>query len=126
MAKAKNASRKKKLDAVEEQLRQEREDLLEQIAELERRSDDGSEQDTPEGGDPADVGSETLGREQDLALARDLKDVVTQVEEALARIESGTYGTCESCGKDIPAARLKALPYATLCVDCKRADARRY
>lgn len=126
MAKAKNTSRKKKLEGVEEQLTEEREKLLEQIAELERRSDDGREPESSEGGDPADVGSETLGREQDLALARDLKDVLAQVEEALDRIEAGTYGTCESCEKEIPAARLKALPYATLCVDCKRAEVRRH
>lgn len=119
-------AKKEKLAAVEEKLREEREELLGQIAELERRSDNGKEPESSEGGDPADVGSETLGREQDLSLARDLKDVVTQVEDALARIEKGTYGTCESCGQTIPAARLKALPYATLCVDCKRAEVRRY
>ena len=43
------------------------------------------------------------------------------VEGALERIEAGTYGTCQRCGKPISEERLEALPYAELCIDCKRA-----
>ena len=42
-----------------------------------------------------------------------------QIDRALAKISAGTYGTCEQCGNAIPQARLKALPYAALCVACK-------
>ncbi len=42
-----------------------------------------------------------------------------QIERALARIDEGTYGTCESCGGSIPAARLEVMPSATTCVDCQ-------
>lgn len=43
---------------------------------------------------------------------------IEQLRRALARIDAGTYGTCESCGARIPAARLEAVPDATLCVSC--------
>ena len=45
-----------------------------------------------------------------------------QIEDALDRVEDGTYGVCEGCGKGIGQARLEAMPSATLCIDCKAAD----
>jgi DnaK suppressor protein len=50
---------------------------------------------------------------------RDRK-LIAKVQEALGRIEDGTFGTCESCGRSISAARLRARPVTTLCIDCKR------
>ena len=47
---------------------------------------------------------------------------VRQIDRALERIEAGTFGTCANCGKEIPVERLEALPYATLCIDCKRLE----
>jgi len=47
-------------------------------------------------------------------------DLLGKVERALEMVRAGSYGICESCGKSIPLARLEALPYATLCVDCAR------
>ena len=47
-----------------------------------------------------------------------------EVEAALDRIERGIYGVCEDCEKRIPKARLDVVPYATLCVECKRAEER--
>jgi RNA polymerase-binding transcription factor len=58
-------------------------------------------------------------RERDLALSAQARAAVEEVDRALARIDAGTYGVCERCGQAIPKARLKALPYATLCVACK-------
>ena len=49
----------------------------------------------------------------------------TQTERALARIDEGTYGTCESCGEPIGKARLQAFPRAVLCVACKQREERR-
>jgi DnaK suppressor protein len=43
---------------------------------------------------------------------------------AIARIDEGNYGTCERCGNPIDAARIKALPHALLCLDCKRREER--
>ncbi len=43
-----------------------------------------------------------------------------EVDAALLRIDAGTYGTCTSCGDEIPAARLEAYPWASVCIDCAR------
>ncbi|HVL06175.1 MAG TPA: TraR/DksA C4-type zinc finger protein [Acidimicrobiales bacterium] len=58
-------------------------------------------------------------RERDLALSAQARAAVDEIDRALAKMDAGTYGICERCGKDIPKARLKALPYASLCVACK-------
>ena len=58
-------------------------------------------------------------RERDLALSAQAAAAVEQIDAAIERIHDGTYGTCENCGKDIPRERLRALPYAALCVTCK-------
>ena len=50
---------------------------------------------------------------------------LAKIENALNRIENGTYGVCQSCGKRIPQVRLKAVPYATLCVKCQQEEERR-
>ncbi len=58
-------------------------------------------------------------RERDLAMSAQARAAVDEIDRALAKITAGTYGTCERCGTAIPKARLKALPYASLCVACK-------
>ncbi len=58
-------------------------------------------------------------RERDLALSAQASAAVEQIDAAIERIKDGTYGTCENCGKAIPKERLRALPYAALCVTCK-------
>lgn len=52
------------------------------------------------------------------------KDRLRQIEEALAKYESDTYGVCENCGREIEIARLEAIPYTPLCLHC--AEARDY
>ena len=58
-------------------------------------------------------------RERDLALSAQARAAVDEIDKALAKMDSGTYGVCERCGHPIPKVRLKALPYASLCVACK-------
>jgi DnaK suppressor protein len=58
-------------------------------------------------------------RERDLALSAQARAAVEEIDRALAKMDAGTYGVCERCGNPIPKARLKALPYAALCVACK-------
>lgn len=68
---------------------------------------------------PADLGSETYERGKDLGL-RDAKRLVyQQIKDALEKMDRGRYGFCVMCGKEIPPARLKALPYAESCVACR-------
>jgi RNA polymerase-binding protein DksA len=72
----------------------------------------------------ADAGTFTFERERDLSLSNNLKDLLDKVDAALRRIKNGSYGSCERCGKPIDKARLKALPYAVLCIDCKKLEER--
>jgi len=58
-------------------------------------------------------------RERDLALSAQARGAVDEIDLALHRMDIGTYGVCERCGVAIPRARLKALPYASMCVACK-------
>jgi DnaK suppressor protein len=77
------------------------------------------------GDDQADAAASAFEREQDLALTATAQDLLDQTERALNRIDAGTYGVCESCGKPIGKARLLAFPRATLCVECKQREERR-
>ncbi|HWF81432.1 MAG TPA: TraR/DksA family transcriptional regulator [Streptosporangiaceae bacterium] len=77
------------------------------------------------GDDQADVGAKAYEREHELALTYNARELLAQAERALARIDSGTYGSCESCGEAIGKARLQAFPRATLCVSCKQREERR-
>jgi RNA polymerase-binding transcription factor DksA len=67
----------------------------------------------------ADDATELFEREKEVGLEQTLRAHMQQVNHALARIEDGTYGTCERCGKPIAKARLDAMPEATLCIECK-------
>ena len=72
----------------------------------------------------ADAGTFTFERERDLSLGNNIRDLLDKVEAALRRMDAGTYGECERCGRPIDKARLKALPYSVLCIDCKKAEER--
>lgn len=74
---------------------------------------------------PADLGAETFERAKDLGLIDNARVLLTKVKEALARIEEGTYGRCELCGREIDAERLEAVPWTTLCRECKEKEERR-
>ncbi|MEV5018361.1 TraR/DksA C4-type zinc finger protein [Streptomyces sp. NPDC053780] len=78
------------------------------------------------GDDEADTGSKNITREHELALAATAREVLTQTEHALERLDAGTYGLCENCGNPIGKARMQAFPRATLCVECKQKQERRY
>ena len=67
----------------------------------------------------------TLEQEMDDTLEENSGNVLAEIDAALERIDAGTYGTCASCGREIPPERLEALPHATLCIDCKRREAER-
>jgi len=68
----------------------------------------------------ADHASDLVDRELDQSLGENAESVIAEIDEALGRIEAGTYGTCVVCGAVIPAERLEAVPYAVLCLDDKR------
>ena len=65
----------------------------------------------------ADVGTETFEREKDLSILERVESELVDIEHALRRLDDGTYGTCEVCGKPIPEERLEALPATRLCLE---------
>jgi DnaK suppressor protein len=72
----------------------------------------------------ADSASETYMRELDEGLEENAEHILLEIDEALERIEDGTYGLCADCGAPIGEERLLAVPYATLCIAHKRARER--
>jgi RNA polymerase-binding protein DksA len=92
---------------------------LRDLNDLQQAGTDGA------GDDQADAGSKTFEREQEQSIAANRMDLMVQIQRAVERIDAGTYGYCESCGRPIPKARLKAFPMATLDVACKQREERR-
>ena len=73
----------------------------------------------------ADAGTATFEREKDLSIEQNVRDLLDKIERALKRIDDGTYGVCDRCGKSIEKARIKALPYVDLCIKDAQAQSRR-
>ena len=92
------------------------EELKAEADTLAAESEPGDIQFDEEGGEG---NTSNVEREVDLVLSAQARAAVDEIDRALAKIDAGTYGICEKCGKPIPHARLKALPYAALCVQCK-------
>ena len=72
--------------------------------------------------DIADRASDALFTELAHGVAELASDDLRRIERAIEKIDRGTYGRCEACGCRIPAARLRVLPFAELCVECKRQE----
>jgi len=73
---------------------------------------------------PADAATATLEREIDVTLEENSEHVLQAIDDALVRIDAGTYGLCVRCGNAIAEERLEAMPYAQKCIDCKRLEER--
>ncbi|KOV66479.1 DNA-binding protein [Streptomyces sp. NRRL WC-3618] len=101
-------------------LRAEIETSEQSLVGLMRDSGDGA------GDDQADTGTKNITREGEMALAANAREMLSQDERALERLDAGTYGLCENCGNPIGKARMQAFPRATLCVECKQKQERRY
>ena len=71
-----------------------------------------------------DAATITFDREMEYSLEGNSGHVLAAIEEALRRIDEGTFGKCARCGKTIASERLEAMPYATKCIDCKRLEER--
>ena len=127
-APAKKAAAKKPvldkfLESQLEELERERANYLRQAETLQAEADSLTEDREPgdvqfdeESGEGDTLAVE---RERDLALSAQARAAIEQIDVAVAKIHEGTYGQCEKCGTAIPKERLKALPYAALCVKCK-------
>lgn len=82
----------------------------------------GADQETERGGlgnHLAEDGSNVMEQERISTVSADLEDVMNQINAALHRIEQGTYGTCQRCGRPINPERLEAFPYVAYCIECQ-------
>jgi RNA polymerase-binding transcription factor DksA len=101
--------------------------LDEERARLEQVRDDQLQNDESQGANlaelsnmdqhQADVGTETFEREKDLSILENVEAELADIEHALSRLNDGTYGTCEVCGRPIDDDRLEAVPAARLCLE---------
>jgi DnaK suppressor protein len=111
----KEAMRKSLLAQKEEILRQ----LISESAEFKELVEDMKPKDL------ADIAADDIDRKTLEVLGSQEIRRLQLIDAALGRIEDGHYGTCMSCGRKIPKARLEAIPYAILCVECKASEERR-
>ena len=82
----------------------------------------GADQEDEKGGlgnHLAEDGSNVMEAERLTTISADLRDILAQVNAALERMDDGTYGTCQRCGKPINPERLEAFPYVAFCIDCQ-------
>lgn len=109
-------NKKKNYDGVRRDLAEKRDVLARRV-----RKVLVEDRDAPVGdvGDVADVASGAFEKELLYELNDNERQMLEDIEYTLKKIDHGTYGTCENCGKPIPATRLKALPVARLCVPCQ-------
>jgi DnaK suppressor protein len=111
------------LDEQRQLLIEERAVYLEQAHDLKAEADSLAQEREP--GDvqfdeeSGEGGTVTVDRERDLALSAQALLAVEEIDDAMVRIDNRTYGACERCHQPIPKPRLRALPYARLCVACK-------
>ena len=119
---------KKEIGDLRAALVEERRVLKDQFDELEQSTFSTNQSDlTGEMGfdeEYADAGTATFERERDLSLVNNLRDLMERIDKALVKIGEGTYGLCDRCGKPIEKLRLRALPYANLCIKDKQAEER--
>lgn len=116
------APTKTQLKAVRTELLEERAQLAAQVAELDAEADVKNWRDAGFDDDPADSGSASFERETAQSLSNHARGLLEQIDDALRRIDAGEYGRCQNCNEFIEPERLEALPYATLCMACKRRD----
>lgn len=104
-----------------QRLDEERQHLVHQLDELGAAESGDLRSDLDFGGSFADAASVTAERTEVLGLVESLKSQLDDVDEALAHVEAGTYGTCDRCGNEIGSDRLEFRPASILCVECKSA-----
>ena len=102
-------------------LLEERKRVSDAIAYLHEENAGSQNDEVPETG-LADTATVTLDREVDYSLQENSTRVLDEIDAALRRIDEGTFGLCGRCGKPIGEERLKAMPYAVKCIDCKRRE----
>jgi RNA polymerase-binding protein DksA len=115
------------VERMRRELEAERERLLaalESVNHTESLTEETGDLATGPGDHLADNATETYMRELDHGIEESTGRLLGEIEAALGRIADGTYGTCSACGRPIEPERLEAVPYASLCIEDKRAQER--
>ena len=99
-------------------------DAIEYLQEENPGSVQDETQEIPSDNHPGDYATDTFDRELDYTLEENEERLLASIDDALKRIESGTYGICRTCGQPIGEERLEALPWTTQCIECKRREER--
>jgi len=107
------------LDNARKVLLEERDKLVRQLSELGSDENGDLRSDLDFGEGFADAAAVTSERTEVLGIVETLKHQLDDVNEAVDKLDDGTYGTCRSCGEEIGAARMEARPFSLYCVDCK-------
>jgi DnaK suppressor protein len=107
--------RKRELNAFQRLLNHRRRELIDEAS----RTLGGMGENREQFPDPTDRASLEGNRNILLRIRDRERKLLTKIDEALGRIEDGSYGKCEECGGDIGIERLRARPVTTLCIDCK-------
>ena len=100
-------------------------EALDYIHEENRGQLEDDREEIPSDNHPGDMATSTFDRELDYTLEENVERALAAIDGALKRIEDGTYGICTNRGEQIPVERLEAIPWTTLCIDCKRLQERR-
>ncbi len=108
--------RKAALKTAKSRLDEMKRGILREIKDDLRQGREGAKED---GMDTYDLASEERDREINFILGDRERDKLQAIEDALARIEEGSYGVCENCESDIAPGRLDAMPFSLLCVSCQ-------
>ena len=123
MTSTSTASETKFLTAQRKQLLARRESYLADVARSTATAleltEDGANQDSADEDGFGEGDTLNVERDRLLVVASEAKERVAEIDAALGRVEAGTYGACDACGKAIAKARLEVVPEATLCVNCK-------
>lgn len=106
-------------DNIRKILGDERDKLVHQLDELGSDENGDLRPDLDFGEGFADAAAITSERTEVLGLIETLRIQLTDVDAAVEKLDAGTYGVCQSCGKDIGAARMEGRPTSRYCVDCK-------
>lgn len=100
-------------------LKDEKEQILEEYERKINSSDNNNSDSSSYPFHSADIGTDAAMLESDSINLNELINEVRLIDEALAKLSNGDFGVCEMCGEEITKKRLKAIPYAKLCIDCK-------
>lgn len=116
-------TREQQYTTLRQQLEEDLKSSRASIGELDEESDELARDSDQEGGVPtnhmADVGTNVYERERLMTFEQEMRDRVTAIQDALQRMDDGTYGVCQRCGRQIPLARLRVMPFSNYCVECQ-------